>query len=313
MTARAILIRAAKLSVPPVVSFFVGRAIYRNWEQVRAADWTLDPLLIAASFILCSGWFLFRPLGWNIIINRFGRRVPYPAVFRVYRKSELSRYVPGAIWQFVSRVYFIKEWGVAPAACLAATMVDLFLAVLACMVPAFWTLNTLLPELGQYHRVAIIVFPILAIAVVHPKILNFWAGFIAKKLRQPYPELRIRWSALAGIWGMYLVGWFALCGGIAIFVKGLIEVPWEPMPFVASSYAVAWLAGTLAMIAPAGMGIRDYALGLLLSQVVGEGPGFTLAVAIRLWVAMTEVVWAVIGEMAFPRSDPPGGNSEHPA
>ena len=125
---RGTLLRLAKLVVPLIVTFFVGRGIYRNWEQVREAEGALNPLLLATSFVLCSGWFLFRPLGWNIIINRFGKRVPYPAVFRVYRKSELSRYVPGAIWQFVSRVYFIKEWGIVASATLAATMLDLFLA-----------------------------------------------------------------------------------------------------------------------------------------------------------------------------------------
>lgn len=298
------LARVAKIAVPLVVVFFVARVILDNWEQVREAEWRVSPLYLVGSFVLCSGWFLVRPVGWNIILNRFGRKAPFFAVYRVYRQAELSRYVPGGVWQFVSRIYLIKRWRVSASACLAATIVDLVLATLAALVPASWTLLEVYSDFRLYHRIVLLAFPVAAIAVLHPRILNAWAGFLARRLKQPWTPLRIGFLTLIGIWAMYVAGWLALAAGLALFAHGILVMPPEGSTYIGSSYAVAWLVGMLTMIAPAGMGIRDTALGVLLSRILLQGPAFTLAVGIRFWLLLIEVVWAAIGILT-PRPEPP--------
>ena len=292
--------KAAKLIVPLVVIFFVGRVILNNWEQVRAAEWNVRPGYLALSFVLSCAWFVFRPYGWNIILNGFGKPVPFPAAFRVTRQAELSRYVPGGVWQFVSRVVLLREWNVSAAACLAATIVDLFLATLACLVPASWTLQAALDGFKTYHRVVLFAFPLVSILFVHPKLLNAWAGFLAGKLRQPWTPLDIRWRSLLGIWSLYVLGWLMLGAGVSLFVHGVLRVPEGYALYIGSSYTVAWLVGTLTMIAPGGMGIREGALGLLLSQFLPTGPAFTLAVGIRLWTLAVEIGTYCLGFLLPP-------------
>lgn len=298
------LARVLKLLVPLVIAYFVGKVIHANWEQVRTAEWQFSPLHLIGSFVLCSGWFLFRPLGWNVILNRFGRDVPYGAVYRVYRQSELSRYVPGAVWQFVSRIYLIKRWHVTASACMAATIVDLVLATLACLIPASWTLLDAFPGMQGYHQALLIGFPVASVAVVHPTIFNAWAGFLANRLRQPWTPLQIRWPMLLGIWLMYVVGWVMLCAGVAMFARGILSLGSVGPMLLGSSYAVAWLIGTLTMIAPAGMGVREGAMGLMLSRFMAEGPAFTLAVGVRFWVLLVELCWVGLGAL-FPQPEPP--------
>ena len=271
---------------------------------MREADWDLRPGYLAAAFALCSVWFLVRPIGWKLIIDRFGRPVPFAAIYRVYRSSEMSRYVPGAVWQFLSRIYLIKTWGVAATACLAATMVDLVLATLAAVVPATAAMDAALPDLGRYQRIVLIAFPVFALCVVQPRIFNAWAGFIARQLGQPWERLRIGWMKLTSIWLMYVAGWLLLATGVAFFVHGVIRIEGADSVYIGSSYAVAWLIGTLFMVAPAGMGIREGALGLLLMQLMPRGPAFTLAVAVRLFLALEEIVWTIIGMAVLPRPEP---------
>ena len=198
----------------------------------------------------------------------------------------------------------IQKWHVSATACVAATMVDLVLATLASIVPALGALGDLMPELGRFHRIMVWVFPAFSIAVIHPKVFNAWAGLIAKRLGQPYTPLEIRFRRVFAIWAMYVTAWFALAAGIAIFVYGLIQLEPGNAAYVGSSYAVAWLVGILTMIAPAGMGIRELALGLLLSTLVGEGTAFTLAVGIRFWLLIVELVWVGLGTL-LPRPEPP--------
>lgn len=299
----------AKFVVPLVLIFFVGRVIADNWEDVSAAEWQIRPLYLFFSALLCSPWFLLRPLGWNIILNRFGRAVPFPAVFRVTRQAELGRYVPGAVWQWIGRVYLIQKWHVTAAACLVATFIDLVLATLASMVPALFTVEDLLPNLASYYRYVIFAFPLAAIVVIHPKVLNWGAGLVTKRLKMEYSELRIGYPTMAGIWAMYVGGWLSLTAGVAAFVAGVIDLPTGNLAFIGSSYALAWLVGILTMIAPAGMGVRETALGLLLAVVVGTGTAFTLAVAVRLWLLAVELVWVGAGHL-MSNPTPPGEQDE---
>lgn len=297
--------QTAKWIVPVVVAVFIGRSIVTNWSQVREAEWALEPGWLALSFILCSGWYWARPMGWSVALNGFGRPVPFRPLFRLYRRAEMSRFVPGAVWQFVSRVYLIKRWGVAPAACLAATLIDFVLAMLAAVPLAALRLADALPMMRGYLLWAFVVFPFGALAVVHPKILNFWAGFTAKILKQPYQKLDISWARLGGVWLMYALAWAGWAFGAACFVRGVVRIDAGDIPIVASSYALSWLSAMLTMISPAGMGIREALLGLLLEPVLPRGAALTVAVGIRLWMTFCEVVWTLVGEHLARAVDPP--------
>jgi len=297
----------AKFVIPLVLIFFVGRVIVDNWEEVSSAEWHVRPLYLLLSALLSSPWFLLRPLGWNILLNRFGKPVPYTAVFRVNRQAELGRYIPGAVWQWIGRVYLTQQWGVTAAACLVATFVDLILATLASMIPAIFTLDDLLPNMASYYRYVIFAFPFIAILIIHPKILNWGAGLVTHRLKIEYSQLHVGYPTMTGIWAIYVAGWLSLAAGVAVFVAGVIDLPTGSLPFIGSSYALAWLVGILTMIAPAGMGVREAALGLLLAQVVGSGTGFTLAVAIRLWLLVVEILWFGASQV-LPTPDPPGAD-----
>src|SRR5690606_9244854 len=124
---------AGKIVVPAVIAFFVGRVIYANWSQVQQAEWDLNFPYLVVSAALCAPWFWTRPLGWNLLVNAFGRRVPFSAVYRVVRHAELSRFLPGGIWALASRVYLVKKWRVTASSALAATVVDLVLTTLAAL------------------------------------------------------------------------------------------------------------------------------------------------------------------------------------
>ena len=302
----------AKYLVPPILFFFVGRAIVRNWDQVREADWRLSAGPLLLSFVLCAAWYAVRPWGWNVILNRFGRPVPFAAVFRVTRQAELSRYIPGGVWQFLSRIYLIKRWGVSASACLAATLVDLVLATLASLIPASWTLADTFEGFSAYHRVALVAFPALSILIVHPRLLNGWAGFLSARLGRPWTRLHISYRALLGVWGVYVGGWLMTAAGAALFVRGVLPEEGGDPVFIGSAYCLAWLIGTLAMIAPGGMGIREGALGLLLGRIMQPGPAFTLAVAIRLWMLLVELGVLALGSL-LPRPEPPQAEENEPS
>ena len=300
------VIPAVKIAIPLVLALFIGRMIHGSWQQVRSEPWRLDPGLLAVSFVFAAAWYLIRPLGWARLIRGFGYEVPYWDVYRIYRKSELSRYVPGGVWQFASRIYLPRRYGVDAGACLAATMLDMVLAALAAMVPGAWLAGSAADALDAWQKAAILVLPLLAIGFVYPPALNAWAEPLARRLKQPYRRLEMSARQVLSIWALYVATWTLLAFAMAFFARGLLpDIGADRLALVAGCYALAWLAALLTMISPAGMGVREGVLGLLLGQALAVGTALTLAVAMRLWIVCMELIWFGIG-LAMPRRNDGG-------
>jgi uncharacterized membrane protein YbhN (UPF0104 family) len=145
------LVQVGKVAVPIVISFFIGRTIYRNWQQVRETDWQFQPLYLLLSIVLTAPFFVYRPYVWKLLLGRFGYSIPFGGAFGVVRQAEMSRYVPGAVWQYVSRVYLAARWDVPVTACLGATLVEMVLLLLAGFPLALWHLQDLLPAVERYR------------------------------------------------------------------------------------------------------------------------------------------------------------------
>ena len=292
------LLSLAKLAVPLIVAIFVGRMIHGNWQQVRAEPWQFDAALMALSFALGALWHLARPLGWTRLIRGFGHELPYWEIFRIYRKSEMSRYVPGGVWQFATRIYLTRRYGVDAAPCLAATLLDMCLAALASMVPAAWLAGSASTTLGAWQRGALLAFPAVACAFVYPKVLNAWAAPVARLLRQPYRHLEIGARQMFSIWVLYVCASTLLGLSMASLAQALLPTfSLGQLAYVAGCYALAWVAALVTMVAPAGMGIREGILGLLLAQTVAAGTAMTLSVAMRLWAVCMELAWLAAGNV----------------
>ena len=298
MTKRVLSV--AKVLLPLVIAFFIGRVIYRNWQHVREAEWDLAPRYLLLSLVLTACWFTVRPLVWSILLKRFGYPISFRGAYWVVRRAELSRYVPGTIWQYVSRIYLASRYGVPAAVCMAATFLETVLLILASLGPALWNLGTLLPDLARFQRILLVAIPVAAAVLVHPRVLNLWARLLSRALKQPYREMKMPWSTIAVLLGIYLGVWVLHGLGAGVFVRGVMVIPVDLVPVMASYYALAWLVAMVSVVAPAGMGIRDGVLGLLLSQLMPVGVAFTVAVAVRLWMTVVELVWAALARGPLP-------------
>jgi hypothetical protein len=290
------LAQIGKYAVPIVIGFFIARTIYRNWQQVREAEWQFAPAYLLVSIALSVPWFVYRPYVWTVLLRRFGYSVPFGPSFRIVRQAEISRYVPGTVWQYLSRIYLAGRWGVPATAVLGATLVETVLLLLAALPLALWNLQQVLPVMGSYQRIVLVVFLIASIGVVHPRILNWWAAILARYARQPYRELQVGWLTLAGIWVSYLLTWLLLGLGLAFFVRAIMVIPFADFPRLAGDYAASWIASMLAVVAPAGMGIRDGVFGLLLNRTMPLGTAFAVALAVRLWLIVLELAWVGVAQ-----------------
>jgi glycosyltransferase 2 family protein len=103
---------------------------------------------------------------------------------------------------------------------------------------------------------------------------------------------------------LYLPVWLVLGGSFWLSARGLLDVPEYDAAFYVGAFAIAWLAGLVAVYAPGGLGVREAVLVALLSSRIGAANALVLAAASRLIFILADVVLAGAATAALRRGRP---------
>lgn len=315
--------RLAGLAITAAIFFWMLRPLARNWEQVRdrvlAISWGR---FFIASAMFSVFLFAFRASAWRWILTSFGARLPLGAATRIWSLSELARYLPGGIWQFLGRIYLVKPYGIRGSVTSTSQILELaifllanVLLALACLVwfgiksfgsPArFWLY-------GAMGMVPVLVF------LLHPTVLYSLINRAMARLGKPLVTEQMGFGELAGLlfWSLLGLLWQSLA--IWFLVEGPLSLQPSKWWVVAGAYSLAWCAGFLAVWAPGGIGVRELvfmaamqvALPPAVRQRFQSDPaaltGFLafLSVLLRMWSIAGELMLAGVAYVADPQRPP---------
>ncbi|HSZ59649.1 MAG TPA: lysylphosphatidylglycerol synthase domain-containing protein [Tepidisphaeraceae bacterium] len=308
---------------------WIFKPIVQHWEQVKdrihhSSGWRV----LVASLMFAAFLFAFRASTWRRILVGFGHRIPMAPAVRIWSSSELSRYLPGVIWQVVSRIYLVRPYGVRGSVCSASQMLELILFLLANVLLAVSCLIWLGYKTfhgAAYHWLigATGLLPVLLI-LLYPKVFYGIADQIMRRLGKPQIARRLRFRELCGllVWNVLGLIWQSLA--IWLIVSKPLGLEFTKWWVVAGAYCLAWCAGFLAFWAPGGIGVRELvfvtAMEIALPPRVRatfDDPavllGFLafLSVLLRIWATTGELIlaglaYAIDYRGALGRPDAPG-------
>jgi hypothetical protein len=266
--------------------------------------------------------FVFRATTWRWLLLGMGERLPVAAAARIWSVSELARYLPGAIWQVLGRIYLVKPYGVRGSVCTASQLLELSLFLLANVLLALACLVWFgikkfhgPAEAWMYGAMALV--PVL-LFVLHPKILYRIIDRVMRFMRKPPVQRRMRFRELFGVLVWLILGLMWQSMAIWLLVEEPLQLQKTKWWVVAGAYALAWCAGFLAVWAPGGIGVRE--LVFMAAMQVALPPavklrfhadpaaltGFLafLSVLLRLWATAGELLFAAVTYAADWRGSP---------
>ena len=91
---------------------------------------------------------------------------------------------------------------------------------------------------------------------------------------------------------------------IATLVASMYPLAAADVPLVVAAYAAAYAAGFLALLTPAGLGIREGVLVVALAPVLPAGPALVVALVSRLWMMLVELAGAALTHLLARRRAP---------
>lgn len=275
-------------------AWYLGRAISTNWEALGTYEWQVRPWLLTGSVILhvlVLGWGVWV---WGRVLRRFGGpEVTLPVLLRIWFVSNLARYIPGKIFQFVAVVQLGRGTGISNDVLLGSLLLHAALALLAAIVVAAWTVTGALFPLASPLLVGTIV-TIAAGGLVHPALLNRGMAIGSRMLRRPLLEWRAGWLTGLRLLGLSIVSWWFYGIAYAMLLASLTAVPFDAFHHLVGINALSFAAGYAAIVAPGGLGVREAAMSGLLLPLLPQGVAALVAIVSRLWTIAAELIGGLL-------------------
>ncbi|MDP9348552.1 MAG: lysylphosphatidylglycerol synthase domain-containing protein [Gemmatimonadota bacterium] len=282
--------RALSFALVAAVFVFLGAEIYRNAEQLRSFRWDVRPGFLAVSVAVLAGVLLWGVAVWGAVLRKFGATVPFGELARAWFLSNLSRYIPGVVWQFVSLAQLGRGAGLGPSASVMSLLVQMgFLLLSAAVLGVYLLPLSLAGVLAPSLPVLRLLAP-FALALVHPAVIRTGLGAVARVTRRETPSWSGTW--VDGVLFLLLsAGAWALSGGaFYLFLLSFVDLPAGALPAVIAMNALAFIVGYAAFFAPGGIGFKEAALTLLLAGLMPPAVAASLAIAARLWTVAAELL-----------------------
>jgi uncharacterized membrane protein YbhN (UPF0104 family) len=230
-----------------------------SWPSLLGAAllFSLPPVLGATAF-----WVLLRSL------------VPAPPgpTIRLWMRSFVARFVPGAVMALAVRLDGCRRLGASPRQIVTATAYELLSAAFggaAAAVVAFGLQGDRPPALALA-----VVFGLLGLIVVARRV----SGLRLARALPALERVPKRTLACAGL--LSATAWLPAGAAAWILTSGLSPSTAD-VRFVTGAYALAWLVGFVVVFAPSGLGVREATLVALLAPRFGLGPATVLALMLR--------------------------------
>jgi hypothetical protein len=310
-----------KLLLGLTLILVIGRGFVRDLGRLGPDTPPLRLGWLAASGLLYLAGLGCSAAYWRRLLGHLGARPPLGVTLRAYFLGHLGKYLPGKAWALALRAGLIHAAGVRlglaaltsfyevlttmAAGALLAALLFAYLGTgggesfdLAQLTRVLWEQ----PEDAALSRGEAVLLAALLLAVTALPLQPALFNRLARRLLRPFhddpaylPVIRSAYFAEGLVWGS--AGWLLLGASLAAALEGTVGGAfWGPATLgrLAAALALSYVAGFVVLVAPGGLGVREFFLTLFLApelaRLTGRPPTEARAAAV-LAVLVLRLTW----------------------
>lgn len=268
-----------------------------NWSMF-ADGGTLG--IIVGCVLVQTAVILFMTLPWLCFIRILsGTKIPAKDALPVYTKSNLMKYVPGNVFQYVGRNQLAADLHISHVDVACSTVLDILCALIA----PFLLILALMGHnmLDLFHTYRNNFLTILVVGVVALALLIF---LLRWKFRAPLQRYFTKYRKLLNrktllrillVFLLYVAQYIVSVVMYAVPAYFLFDVPAEQMGLFLGTYLFSWIIGFITPGAPGGIGIREAVMVLMCGSFMGTDTIMLYAVTMRIISTFGDIVAFFIG------------------
>jgi hypothetical protein len=280
---------------------FLTALVVSQWQDLRSFQWQFRPLWLLPSFFLLAVAALIELSIWRFLLASLGGRLRWRRAAETWFLSNLMRYIPGNIWQFLGMVELAADDGVSRLTTFASIALHQALSTAVGIVLA--ALYFALAGQGAWLdavRPFLLLVP-LGLLLCHPRLLEWTLNRLLLVLKRPAIQVTLTWRQI----GLVLVGyagvWLVMGSGFALLAAAITPITPQQFAALVATWAAAYVIGYLSLLTPGGLGVREGVMILLLAPLFPAPVPTMIALAARLWMIIGEVAGAAIALVARNR------------
>lgn len=288
MNVRRALGRALPVAGTMAALAFLFHLAAPHWASVRASSQTMNAGWLLGGACALALQYLLGFAIWRRCLRAAGALLTARQAADTWVPSLVARYVPGKVWSHGVRVAVARRAGIALPAVSAAVGWEVLLALGVGSIVALVALQGTPVDSrirSALMGLALTTFAVIMAAQLLARRARVRPWLTRAGLAQPLPAPTL--IALAGAQGaaFALYGFAHWCLARAITPLGAGD-----LPMITGAVALAWMGGYLAFFTPAGLGVREGLLALLLAPALGAAPVVLLAALSRLASVVVEIL-----------------------
>jgi uncharacterized membrane protein YbhN (UPF0104 family) len=224
---------------------------------------------LAGAIVLGVAAVIGSSLIWLVILRRLGSPVRWPAA-AIYLQAQLSKYVPGGVWQYASRGAMARGYGLSVRTVARSLPIELVATI--CAGGAFACL-----AVGWWGAIAAAAAIVVAAGV---------GGYL--------DDGRIARRVTAQTVPLYAATWPLIGVSFWMTARAFLHVGPSDLALYTGAFAAAWLVGLIAIYAPGGIGVREAVLVAILGPRIGSANALVVAAASRAVFTLADLIPAAL-------------------
>lgn len=231
---------------------------------------------------------------WRAVLGGLGVHFPLPDALRVFFVSQLGKYLPGSVWPIVMQMEAGRARGASRTTVIAGNLVTLVISLASGLVLAGLLLPFSSPEaLGRYWW-AMAALPLIIVLAL-PRSLPFLIDKLLVLARRRPLGVRMTPGATVSASSWAVLAWVGQGLHLTVLASAVAGFSWGLVALCVGGMGLAVSAGVLFLPAPAGAGLREVVLGLVLASVMSSGQAVSVVVASRVVLIAVDLLLAGSG------------------
>jgi glycosyltransferase 2 family protein len=290
------LLSAALLLVVVAAFAFV---LAGRWREIFQTVGEQAVGSVVGAFAFCLVAVIMTFLLWRGVLATLGSPVRLLAGARIFFVAQLGKYLPGSVWPVVIQMQMGRAAGIPRNRSGLAFFLTLGLSVVWGLMVGLLALPALMTGADAHVVWLVLLLPVVVLLLV-PRVVNALLDRILRLFRRPGLEEPIAGASIAAASAWTGATWVVFGLHVWLLAVGLGAEPLATLPVAIGGFALAFSIGPLFVVLPAGAGVREAVLVIVLATVLTTPEATAVALTSRGLLLATDGLLAVAG-LAGPK------------